>query len=365
MADDLDTDLGRLAPLVDTGRASEAFRRRQRRSQAYRRVALAATAVLVLVAGTIAVVALSDDDAPVRTVPSNPSDGAAPRVWVQEPTDSNEGMAAEVKGELVYRAADDCVQIELEGLRYPIVWPTGTEGTADGPGVVLPGGVTARVGDEVYGGGGYLPVADEFGIPAECVPETGEVAVYNSNEQVAVTLSPHERPGGASCADIERFAARITDTGITYDYEPSDSPEELMAGADVVFAGTLTGETATHEGDERLFGSPAVGYEVRIDTAYNSPPKQELAGGIQYAWIDVGTAELFEPFQDVAVEEIPVVVFGYDSDRGPGYSVGVEGFVTGCPADPIMGAIGSQGTWADVTTLYDLKTRLATAAAAD
>src|SRR5690349_15911542 len=72
MPDDLDLD--RLAPSVDTDRARAAFHRRQRRSTAYRRGALAAAAVSVLVAGTVAGLALSDDGTPVRTGPSNASD---------------------------------------------------------------------------------------------------------------------------------------------------------------------------------------------------------------------------------------------------------------------------------------------------
>ena len=115
--------------------------------------------------------------------------GEVPTVWAQEPSPSADGMAALVMGSVQYDPSHDCFSIELEGLAYPVVWPAGTVGTADGPGVVLPDGDIARVGDEVYGGGGYLDVADDYGIPDACVPSTGEVAVYNPNEDVEVSGS--------------------------------------------------------------------------------------------------------------------------------------------------------------------------------
>jgi hypothetical protein len=50
----------------------------------------------------------------------------------------------------------------------------------------LADGSVARVGDEVSGGGGYLQVADRYGIPAGCLPDTDEVAVFNPNESLRV-----------------------------------------------------------------------------------------------------------------------------------------------------------------------------------
>lgn len=109
--------------------------------------------------------------------------GPIPRVWAQRPAPRNEGgMAAVVSGVLAYDEAQDCLVLELEGIRYPVVWPAGTVGTSDGPGVVLRGGSTVRVGDEVSGGGGYVDVASQFQIPDGCLPSSGEVAVFNAND---------------------------------------------------------------------------------------------------------------------------------------------------------------------------------------
>jgi hypothetical protein len=110
-------------------------------------------------------------------------------VWVQEPAETDDGMGADVHGSLAYDAGQDCFLLELEGVRYPVIWPAGTVGTADGPGVALGDGTVARLGDRVSAGGGYLPiteVADRYEIPAGCVPETGEVAVFNPNESLQV-----------------------------------------------------------------------------------------------------------------------------------------------------------------------------------
>jgi hypothetical protein len=54
--------------------------------------------------------------------------------------------------------------------------------------VVLSNGSTVVVGDVVSGGGGYLQVADAYGIPLVCRPSTGEVAVFNPNESLRVSF---------------------------------------------------------------------------------------------------------------------------------------------------------------------------------
>jgi hypothetical protein len=76
-----------------------------------------------------------------------------------------------------------------DGVTYPVVWPSATESLADTIGVQLPSGDRATEGDIISGGGGYLYVADEYGIPAECRPATGEVAVFNPTEPVEVNTA--------------------------------------------------------------------------------------------------------------------------------------------------------------------------------
>jgi hypothetical protein len=110
-------------------------------------------------------------------------------------SDVLEGMAAEVKGTLVFDSDIGCLLLELEGVRYPLVWPAGTSWRSDPPGVLLEDGEVVEPGMKVYGGGGYL---DRGGIEwmasaavadaAEaCAGPTGEIAIFNIGSEVTVT----------------------------------------------------------------------------------------------------------------------------------------------------------------------------------
>ena len=107
-------------------------------------------------------------------------------------TDELGGMAAEVRGTLVFDADTGCLLLELEGVRYPLVWPAGTSWNADPPGVRLDTGEMVEPGMTVHGGGGYLQrggiehmagaaVADAA---ADCAGPTGEIAIFNPGSTV-------------------------------------------------------------------------------------------------------------------------------------------------------------------------------------
>ena len=98
-------------------------------------------------------------------------------------------MSAEVRGGL--ELDGECLYVALDevGERYPIVWPAGTRWDVDNQSVVTPLGESIVVGDEIYGGGGYLNVEDVERIAglqvselaARCVDNTyGEIAVVNN-----------------------------------------------------------------------------------------------------------------------------------------------------------------------------------------
>jgi hypothetical protein len=93
------------------------------------------------------------------------------------------GEGALVEGVLVGR--DGCVLLEQEGfdIAYPVIWPAGTSIVNEDPlALELPSGEELTIGQTVRGGGGYHDVSSdsvEVDIPAACVPETDEVAVFN------------------------------------------------------------------------------------------------------------------------------------------------------------------------------------------
>ena len=77
---------------------------------------------------------------------------------------------------------NDCFFIDdPTGATFPVVWPAGTVAAPTGRGVELSDGRTVNTGDQVSGGGGYLRVAAEWAIPAECSNlSDGEIAVFNA-----------------------------------------------------------------------------------------------------------------------------------------------------------------------------------------
>lgn len=104
------------------------------------------------------------------------------------------GMTAEVTGVLVYDESSNCLLMELEDVRYPLIWPAGTRWQEDPPAVVLDSGQKAEPGMTVYGGGGYLQPEDieEWTGPAvaaaadRCTGPTGEIAFFNIESEVEV-----------------------------------------------------------------------------------------------------------------------------------------------------------------------------------
>ena len=79
---------------------------------------------------------------------------------------------------------------ELEGNRYPVVWPAGTRWQPEPPAVLLASG-TVPIGGEVYAGGYYsaerlVSLPDEVTeVAATCVGPTGEV--FNPGSDVTIT----------------------------------------------------------------------------------------------------------------------------------------------------------------------------------
>lgn len=122
-------------------------------------------------------------DGPVFTSPSPPLFGPGG------------GMDAEVTGVLVVDESTSCILMEVEDVRYPLVWPAGTRWQEDTQAVVLADGQTVEAGMTVHGAGGYLSPdrVEEFAGPEvaaaadRCAGPTREIAFFNIGSQVDVT----------------------------------------------------------------------------------------------------------------------------------------------------------------------------------
>lgn len=102
------------------------------------------------------------------------------------------GMSARVMGTIIL---DDrgCLMLELEGVRYSIVWPAGTSWQRDPPAVLLPDGQIVEPGMSVLGDGGYMTsvthmTGQEVNDAATgCAGPTGEIAIFNLGAEVTIT----------------------------------------------------------------------------------------------------------------------------------------------------------------------------------
>lgn len=107
---------------------------------------------------------------------STTSGGA--RLWVRLP--STDGLDALIEGTLRWDENGECFLLERNGQSYGVVWPNGTTAGA-ARAVTTSDGDAIQVGDDIAGSGGYLDVAEDLGMPAECAPTAGEVAVFNAD----------------------------------------------------------------------------------------------------------------------------------------------------------------------------------------
>lgn len=165
-----------MAPLVMTMRLIAAIGRLEKRLKWTERLTWALVALtVVLIVLTAAL--LRSDESPTPSAPA-----IVTRPNVRTPG----GMAALIRGRLIYVFSGDCFVL-VGGGRFPVMWPVGTRAVADpGPGIILSSGGVVRPGDLVEGAGGFL-TADQVSavdgtrpeIPDACTSSSGEIAVFN------------------------------------------------------------------------------------------------------------------------------------------------------------------------------------------
>jgi hypothetical protein len=156
-----------------------------------------------------------------------------------------------------------------------------------------------------------------------------------------------------SCAEITAFAERITDVGIMYDYQPTDSPEDLASETDVAFAGLLTGEFS--DGPDELDGGIAYAlFEIDVTEVAVGTDTITVGEHVTVA-VDYNPAAVDpDEFQQVAVAGIPVVVFANTTDDDRQFVAAIEGLMTACDGAEPIGMRGTLGAWADVASLDEV-----------
>jgi hypothetical protein len=369
---DLD-DLHRLAPEVDEARAADAFRRRRRRARVARRslVGLGAAAALASVVAAVAIVARDDD----------------PSVVAGPSTDDHQNVMFSVLSTHVAVDEMGTLRAATDQPGYEELWSTsGASGAA--PEVHMPGSVVVsitipddacppdltgfeRAGDTITPlfreppGGCNEPLIPKtyvvalarsllepgftLRLPADDIYGFGEQRLrVELGETPTSTLSTTALSPEPTCTDIERFAEVLVDTGITYDYDATSSPEELFAQADAVLFGDLTGQWATEEDVDA--GTEAVGYQIDVRGRFKGEGTQDVV------WVERAASMPDIDFGDTVLRGIPVIAFAH-LDGGALYA-SIEGFITACSGGPPIGFVGGQGEWASMQTLDGILLRV-------
>ncbi len=147
------------------------------------------------------------------------------------------------------------------------------------------------------------------------------------------------------------FAEAVTNVGIIYDYNPSESPMMLASRVDSVFAGHLTGGFDDDDAEGREPGMSSIAYEVEVDKVVHG----EVAAGdrVNVAMEYNPTMRPAKVFEDAAVAGVNVVVFAAE---WPGRTTAelladLEGFATACENDKPIGRRGKAAAWQQVPTL--------------
>jgi hypothetical protein len=156
--------------------------------------------------------------------------------------------------------------------------------------------------------------------------------------------------GPPSCEAITAFAAQITDTGVVYDYQPSDSPSDQAQMVDVVFAGTLTGGFTDGDGNSGEY----VAFEVAV-TDVGQGEDVLRPGDHVFVSIDYGSGAVSaETFEEAIPVGAPVVVFANVASDDREFVAAVEGLMTACDGAAPIGMVGTEGEWPGIGSLDEV-----------
>ncbi|WP_166352505.1 hypothetical protein [Phytoactinopolyspora limicola] len=181
------------------------------------------------------------------------------------------------------------------------------------------------------------------------VPVIGLLAAACGSQGADATTSQ-----APSCAEITAFADRITDVGIMYDYQPSDSPQDLADDTDVAFAGVLTG--GFDEGPSDAAGDESIAYVAfEIEVTEVATGETVATGDVVSVAVDYSPAAVdADEFEQAIAAGAPVVVFANSTNDDRGLVAAIEGLMTACTGEAPIGLRGTIGAWTDIQTLDEV-----------
>lgn len=176
------------------------------------------------------------------------------------------------------------------------------------------------------------------------------------SEPDAVLLAGATAPAGSRCPRADALAALLGATGVSHDYEPSDSPRRLALTTEAVVRGRLTGRA------EPVVGAagPALDLSIDVQDVVLGEELNGMTPPLSRLRLTVAPRQL--PGADTSVpalqglEVVAFITLAPDGQQEPGV-VGVpaaaEGLMASCGHEGLVGWHGDGPAWA-VSSLDDV-----------
>ena len=152
-----------------------------------------------------------------------------------------------------------------------------------------------------------------------------------------------------ACSGISEFEATLRDPGISYDYEPSDSLEELASWADAIVVGTLSHADDAPD-DLAGRGMGTVAFTIGVDRVLSQKAGPEIGETVTVVTDFNENARSIADYQEALPQGAMAVVFL--SEWRDAWGFHLEGFWFACDEDDSPGnglvepgwAVGSLGS---------------------
>ncbi len=208
-----------------------------------------------------------------------------------------------------------------------------------------------------------------IGIAAVVLVIVGIVAANRGGENVTIDTRPEEDavagpdsepPPSRPCAAVDDFAEEMRDLGITYDYDPSPSVEQLASSVEVVVRGRLDAVRSESIPDDPV--GPYLVFTLVVDEVVGRGGDQATTDQIEVSVNYNRAAQTLDAVAQSLPEGASVLAF---LDNGPwpgGFAPALEGFWVSCgPAETAVSALVDPLWVGDAGTLDELTSKVARA----